>query len=152
MLIVLSIAVICQMVFVRAVLDESSIWQTEFVTFCVIASTFLGAPYIFLTGGHVAVDLVPLMVRSGVRRHLYLAGHAVALLFCLFFLYASIPWWLEAWHSGETTPSLWKARLWIPFLCVPVGLFLLSLQMATDMILVARQRQHPFGLTEEDGL
>jgi TRAP-type C4-dicarboxylate transport system permease small subunit len=151
-MIVMSIAVICQMVFIRAVLDQSSIWQTEFVTFLILSATFLGSPYIMLTGGHVAVDLLPLMVRSSTRRKLYLAGHTVALLFCGFFFYASVPWWLEAWHSGQTTASLWKARLWIPYLAVPVGLFLLCLQMATDMILVALQRQLPFGLQPEEGL
>ena len=51
LLILLSIFVICHMVFVRAVLGASSIWQTEFVTFSVIAATFLGSPYILLTGG-----------------------------------------------------------------------------------------------------
>ncbi len=42
------------MVFVRAVLGQSSIWQTEFVTFSLVAATFIGAPYILLTRGHVA--------------------------------------------------------------------------------------------------
>ena len=50
-LILVSIGVICQMVFVRAVLGESSIWQTEFVTFAIVGATFLGAPYILLTHG-----------------------------------------------------------------------------------------------------
>lgn len=152
MLILLSIFVICQMVFIRAVLGESSIWQTEFVTFSIIAATFLGSPYILLTGGHVSVDLLPLMVRSDSRRRLYLGGYALALVFCLLFLYAAIPWWLESWHTGQTTPSLWKARLWIPYLSVPVGLFLLCLQMVTDMILVATHRLPPFGLAAEEGI
>ena len=47
-LIVLSIGVVCHMVFVRAVLGESSIWQTEFVTFSLVAATFLGSPPINL--------------------------------------------------------------------------------------------------------
>ena len=64
------------MVFVRAVLGESSIWQTEFVTFSLVAATFLGAPYILLTRGHVAVDVVPLMVRRAARRVLHLRRHA----------------------------------------------------------------------------
>lgn len=152
LLILLSIFVICHMVFVRAVLGASSIWQTEFVTFSVIAATFLGSPYILLTGGHVAVDLVPLMVRSETRRVMFLVGYAVALAFVGFYLVASVPWWLEAWHSGQTTPSIWKARLWIPYAAVPVGLFLLCLQMITDMILVASRRQLPFGLSPEEGL
>ena len=64
LLILLSIGVVCQMVFIRAVLGQSSIWQTEFVTFSIVAATFLGAPYILLTRGHVAVDIVPLMVST----------------------------------------------------------------------------------------
>jgi len=152
LMILLSIGVVCQMVFVRAVLGQSSIWQTEFVIFTLVAATFLGAPYILLTRGHVAVDVVPLMLRDPARRVLYVLGHLVALVFCGFFLYAAIPWWYESWLSGQTTPSLWKARVWIPYLSVPVGLGLLCLQFLTDIILVATHRGLPFGLATEDRL
>ena len=151
-MIVISIGVICHMVFVRAVLGQSSIWQTEFVTFGLVAATFIGAPYILLTRGHVAVDVVPLMLGMQARRVLYLLGYLVALVFCGFFLYASVPWWWETWQSGQTTPSIWKARMWIPYLSVPVGLALLCAQMLTDMVLVATHRALPFGLTAEDTL
>ena len=43
-LMIVSVFVVCQMIFVRAVLGESSIWQTEFVTFALLAATFVGAP------------------------------------------------------------------------------------------------------------
>ncbi|HVO13803.1 MAG TPA: TRAP transporter small permease subunit, partial [Alphaproteobacteria bacterium] len=59
-LIALSIVIVCQMVFVRALLGQSVIWQTEFVTFSLIAATFIGAPYVLLTRGHVNVELLPL--------------------------------------------------------------------------------------------
>ena len=151
-LILLSIGVICQMVFVRAVLGESSIWQTEFVTFALVAATFIGAPYILLTHGHVSVDVVPLMVATPMRRRLHFAGHLVALVFCGLFLYAAIPWWHEAWSLGLTTPSIWRARLWIPYLSVPVGLALLCLQILADMYLVWSRQALPFGLSHEDKL
>ena len=151
-LIVLSIGVVCQMVFVRAVLGQSSIWQTEFVTFSLIAATFLGAPYILLTRGHVAVDVVPLMLTGAARRALYLAGSALALAFCAIFLYGSLPWWHETWQTGQTTPSIWRARLWIPYLSVPVGLALLCLQLIAEMYVVATQRELPFGLGAEERL
>ena len=125
-LILLSVGVICQMVFVRAVLGQSSIWQTEFVTFSLVAATFIGAPYILLTRGHVAVDVLPLLLTHAARRRLYLAGHAVGLVFCLYFLYAAVPWWYDTWVSGQTTPSIWRARLWIPYLSVPVGMLPLA--------------------------
>jgi TRAP-type C4-dicarboxylate transport system permease small subunit len=151
-LILLSIAVVCQMVFVRAVLGQSSIWQTEFVTFSLVAATFIGAPYILLTRGHVAVDVLPLMVGMPARRALHLAGGLAALAFCALFLYASLPWWYEAWHNNQTTPSIWRARLWIPYLSVPVGLALLCLQLVAEIYLVAAQRGLPFGLGAEDRL
>ena len=151
-LILLSVGVICHMVFVRAVLGQSSIWQTEFVTFALVAATFIGAPYILLTRGHVCVDVVPLMVSTPTRRRLHLLGNAVMLAFVALFLYAAWPWWHEAFTSGHTTPSMWRARLWIVYLAVPVGLALLVLQIVADAWLVATRRILPFGLAEEDRL
>ena len=151
-MILVSIAVVCQMVFVRAVLNESSIWQTEFVMYLLVAATFIGAPYILLTRGHVAVDVVPLMVRPRARRGLHMIGSLIALTFCGLFLYASVPWWWETWVSDQTTSSMWRARLWIPYLAVPVGLTVLCLQYLAEMWLVYTERDHPFGLSPEDSL
>ena len=144
-LIVVSVLVVCQMVFVRAVLGQSSIWQTEFVTFAMAAATFLGAPYILLTQGHVRVDVVPLAVGARARRFLHLFGNAAAFAFCVFFLYSAVPWWHEVWTSGQTTSSIWRARLWIPYLAVPVGLAVLCLQYAAETWLVLTRRTAPFG-------
>ena len=151
-LILLSVAVVCHMVFVRAVLGQSSIWQTEFVTFALIAATFLGAPYILLTRGHVNVDVLPLMVGQPARHRLHFAGSVLALVFCALFLWASIPWWYETWETGQTTSSIWRARLWIPYLSVPVGLALLCLQYVAEIYTVATRRELPFGLRPEDGI
>ena len=151
-LIVLSIGVICHMVFVRAVLGQSSIWQTELVTFALVASVFIGAPYILLTRGHVAVDVLPLMAAQPTPRWLHLLGSAIALTFCAVFLYAAVPWWWETYHSGQTTASIWRARLWIPYAAVPLGLALLCLQYMAEMWLVATRRQHPFGLSPDERL
>ncbi len=151
-MILVSVVVVCQMVFVRAVLHESTIWQTEFVMYLLVAATFIGAPYILLTRGHVAVDVLPLMVRTPMRRMLHAVGTLIALIFCALFLYASVPWWHETWVSGQTTSSLWRARVWIPYLSVPVGLALLCLQLLADLWQVLTQRTHPFGLAPEDVL
>ena len=151
-MILLSIFIVCQMVFVRAVLGQSSIWQTEFVTFAIVAATFLGAPYILLTRGHVAVDIVPLMVTPPTRRLLNVLGSVVALVFCLLFLYASLSWWHEVFALNQTTPSIWRARLWIPYLAVPVGLTLLCLQFVAEIWLVLTRRENPFGLAPDEKL
>ncbi len=145
-LILLGILVVCHMVFVRGVLGVSSIWQTEFTSFCILASTFLGAPYILLTRGHIGVDIVPMMVQGKARLFLYLFGSFIGLLFCFFFLYSSIPWFYEAWVTGLTTSSVWSVKVWIPYSTVPIGLFILCLQFLAEIWLVITKREQPFGM------
>lgn len=140
LLMLLAVFVVCQMVFVRAALGQSSIWQTEFVTFSLIAATFLGAPYILLTRGHVSVDLLPIMASPLWRRRLAWIASLWALGFCLLFFYSSLNWWWEVWQGGVTTPTIWRARLWIPYLSVPVGMFLLCLQYGADIWALATDR------------
>ena len=59
------------MVFERSVLGTNTIWQTDFVTYCLVAATFVGSPYVLMTRGHVNVDVLPL--HSGPRLRYWLA-------------------------------------------------------------------------------
>ena len=59
------------MVFVRYVLNQNTIWQTDFVTYSLVAATFIGSPYVLMTRGHVNVDVLPLY--SGPRARFWLA-------------------------------------------------------------------------------
>lgn len=152
LLILISALVVCQMIFVRSVLGESSIWQTEFVTFALIAATFVGAPYILMTRGHVNVDLLPLIVPQRWRVVLAFFASFVALAFCTVLFVNSIDWWYEAWVTDKHTSSLWRARLWIAYLPVPIGMGLLCLQYIADILSLATGRDMPFGLKPEDRL
>src|SRR5690606_34578432 len=97
LLIILSIIIVCQMIFQRVVLEQSTIWQTEFVTFSLIAATFVGAPYVLLTRGHVNVDLVPLMLGHRARVVAALLASTMALVFCALVFWQSLSWWHEAY-------------------------------------------------------
>lgn len=150
LLILAALVVICQMIFVREILQQSSIWQTEFVIFSLVAATFIGAPYVLLTKGHVNVDLVPLLVGHKTRVVLALIAAVLSLAFCLIILWTSAIWWHEAFTSNLLTSSMWRARLWIPYLSVPVGMGLLSLQYVADIWALLTGRDMPFGLKPED--
>ncbi len=152
LLILLSIIIVCQMIFQRAVLGQSTIWQTEFVIFALIAATFIGAPYILLTRGHVNVDLIPLLASQRVRVVLAMVASGLALTFCAALFWSSIFWWHETYTTDRLTSSMWRARLWIPYLSVPVGTGLLCLQYIADIWAVATGREMPFGLKPEDRL
>ena len=73
-LIALGVLVVCQMVFVRYVLNHNTIWQTDFVTWSLVAATFVGSPYLLLSRGHVNVDVLPLHLTLRKRWWLWTAG------------------------------------------------------------------------------
>jgi len=152
LLIIISIVIVCQMIFQRVVLGQSTIWQTEFVTFALIAATFVGAPYVLLTRGHVNVDLVPLMLGHRARVIAALLASALALAFCAMVFWQSIFWWHEAYTIDRLTSSMWRARVWIPYLAIPVGMGLICLQYIVDIWALLTGRDMPFGLKPEDGL
>ncbi len=145
-----SVVVVCQLVVVRYVFGESTIWQTDFVTYGLAASVFLGAPYVAQIKGHVNVDLLTMYVSPRFKRLLGYITIAFALLFSLLFMYTGWELWHEAWSGGWTTESIWELPLWIPYLSMSVGMTLLSLEYLADAICVVTNDEVPFG-TEPGG-
>ncbi len=145
-LIAASVAVICQMVVVRYVLNYTTIWQTDFVTYSLIAATFIGSPYLLLTRGHVNVDILPHYVRGRARFYLALFSGLVALFFALIMTVLTYQFWYEAWENRWVSDTMWRARLWIPYGSMPIGLGLLSLQYLVDLICLLTGRELPFGI------
>lgn len=150
LMILVSVLVVCQMVWIRYVLEESSIWQTEFVTYLLIAATFIGSPYVLLTRGHVNVDLIPLYLKQHWRLRLALFASVVSLIFCLIITYTGYEFWYEAWEANWVSDSIWEVRLWIPYFSLPFGFAILSLQYIADIISLIRGEEMPFGLSAED--
>lgn len=145
-LIAAAVAVVCHMVAARYLLGDNTIWQTDFVTYSLVAATFVGAPYVLTTRGHVNVDVVPLWLGPRGRMALALAAAAIGLLFAVALTVLAAQFWLESWENLWRSDSMWRVRLWIPYSAMPVGFGLLSLQMLADLADLLRGRAHPFGL------
>ncbi len=145
-----AVLVVCQMVVLRYFLQASTVWQTEYVTFSLVAATFIGGPYVALVKGHVNVDLLPLHVGPGARLGLALVASAAALLFSLIACVTGFQLWLEAVEGGWRTETVWALPLWIPYLPMPVGFGLLALQYVVDILCLLRGDEMPFGLQPED--
>lgn len=149
-MLVISVLVVCQMVVFRYVLVEPTIWQTEFVTYLLLSATFVGAPYLLLTKGHVNVDLVPIYLGSRGRFVLALFASTLSLLFCVTIAWLGFVLWLEAWSNGWYSDSIWEVRLWIPYMAMPVGFGVLSLQYVADLFSLLLRYEMPFGISEEN--
>ncbi|MEM6483017.1 MAG: TRAP transporter small permease [Pseudomonadota bacterium] len=146
LLILASVMVTCQMIFIRFVLNSSTFWQTEGVTYMMIAATMLGLPYVQYLRGHVNVDLLPLMLPTRARK--VLAFLVLGLTFGVSggMLWYGYSFWHEAWDWGETSNTPWNPKLWVPYLALPVGFGLYALQVAADFAAMLMRIEEPFGL------
>ena len=78
-MIVVAVAITCQMIFIRYFLNGSTVWQTEAVIYLMIAATLLGLPYVQKLKGHVNVDLVPMLLPPAARKLLLITSFLAAI-------------------------------------------------------------------------
>ncbi|RAI38171.1 TRAP transporter small permease [Rhodoplanes roseus] len=149
-----AVVVVCQMVFVRFVLNQNTIWQTDFVTFSLVGATFIGAPYVLMTRGHVAVDVLPLALGARGRWWLAIVAATLSLAFTAIATVLTAMFWMEAWENRWVSESMWRVRMWIPYAAMPIGLGILTLQYVADLAELLTGRSRPFGLEAplEDGI
>lgn len=147
-MIVCAVAITCQMIFIRFVLNGSTIWQTEAVIYLVVAATLVGLAYVQRLRGHVNVDLFPLILRKRARRWMAMFTLTVSAAIIAVMLWYGYEFWHFAWERGWRSDTVWGVRLWIPYLSIPVGFGLLLLQLIADLVAVALRIDTPFGLEE----
>jgi len=145
-LIGLGVLVVCHMVFVRYVLGDNTIWQTDFVTYSLVAATFIGSPYLMLNRGHVNVDVLPHYVDPRARFWLAVFAAVLSLAFSVVMTALTFQFWYEAWSNRWVSDTMWRARLWIPYASMPIGLGILSLQCVAELYNLLTGRAPPFGM------
>ncbi|MHA7852005.1 TRAP transporter small permease subunit [Roseovarius sp.] len=145
-MIVAAVAITCQMIFIRFVLNGSTVWQTEAVIYLMVAATLIGLPYVQRLRGHVNVDLFPLALPPRARYVLCIITLSVSILIVGVMLFYGFEYWHFAWDRGWRSDTVWGVRLWIPYLSIPVGFALLMLQLVADLVAVIIKVDKPFGL------
>ena len=148
-LIALGVLVICDMVVERYLLGRTTIWQIDVVTYSIVAAAFIGSPYVLLTRGHVNVDMLPLHVGPRARWWLAVGTATLALGFCAVLFVLCTLYWHEAWAANWRSDTVWRARLWIPYAAMPIGLGLLVLQYIAELIGLASGKTVPFGIDDK---
>lgn len=126
--------VVSQMVFLRYVMGASTIWQTEYVIYALVAATFIGSPYVLLEKGHVNVDLLQIAAPLHLRRTLRALAGLVGVAFCALLAWSGWVYFHEAWEGGWRTETVWAIPLWIPLLPLPLGTGLLILQYIAEIM------------------
>jgi TRAP-type C4-dicarboxylate transport system permease small subunit len=147
-MIVAAVAITCQMIFIRFVLNGSTVWQTEAVIYLAIASTLVGLPYVQRLRGHVNVDLIPLSLGPKARYVMALCTLSLSIAMVGIMLWHGFEFWHVAFERNWKSDTVWGVRLWIPYAAMPIGFGLFLLQLIADLIAVMLRIDKPFGLED----
>jgi TRAP-type mannitol/chloroaromatic compound transport system permease small subunit len=95
----------------------------------------LGAGYAFLKNVHVRIDFVSSRLSARTRSWIDIAGILVFLApLCWLLIQLSWPLFVKAWQSGEMSQNAGGLIRWPVYLLVPLGMVLLMLQSASELI------------------
>lgn len=133
-----AILVVTQMVVIRYFLNASTVWQTEFVIYALVAMTFLASPYVLLEKGHVNVDLLQNAAKGVFKKTVQSLAGAVGLVFSALLAWSGWTYFEEAWSYDWTTDTVWALPLWIPLAPLPIGIGLMCLQYIAELAKIWR--------------
>lgn len=109
-------------------------WQDELSAMLLIGATFASAGWTQARRGHVAIDALGHILPPAIDRARRRLADICACAFCTYFAVKCFEMLHEAWTEGQTTPSAWGPPLWIPYSCMALGMTLLALQQALQVV------------------
>ena len=126
--------VLTESVVVRYVLQSSTDWQDETTVFLLVGTTFLSAPWVQSWRGHVAIEALSEILPARVNRIRVVVADVVSFAFCAFFSWKAWTLLGEAVEDGQVTSSSWGPPLWIPYSTMSVGMTLLTVRIALQIL------------------
>jgi TRAP-type mannitol/chloroaromatic compound transport system permease small subunit len=120
---------------VRKVFHTSSNAFLEVQWYFFAASFLLAAGYTLLEKEHVKVDVINARLSLRTRVWIDVLGFALFLPpMCALVLYYGVPFFLQAWNTGEMSSNAGGLIRWPVYLMMPLGFGLLLLQGLSELI------------------
>ncbi len=115
-------------------------WAEELTLYLMVWIVFVGGAVAVRTRGHIAIDLLPLVLSPANRRRLAIGVALASLAFFAVFFWYSGQHVLRVRSIGQTTPVM-GAPMWLTYLAMPVGSFLMGLRTVQFVVRALRERQ-----------
>lgn len=121
-------------IMMRYLFNSPSHWAYEISLFVFGAFIVLGGAYTHLTGSHVNVDIFWGRLSPRGKAIMDVITSPFAFLFLGVLFWTSLQITINSWEMGETTMSHWKPIYYPLRTTVPVGCFLLLMQVVAKLI------------------
>lgn len=120
----------------------------DFAGFSLAASSFLGLAYTLRANEHIRMTLLLHHTRASVRRALEIACLAIAALLVGMFAWYSCDMTVTSYQLGDVSQGLVPVPLWIPQSGIALGLVVLAIAFADDLVAVLRHRPTSYAAAE----
>ena len=114
-------------VIMRYVFHNAIYWAEELVRYLMVWLIFLGGSQVAKREGHITVDVVQTAVPPKARTVMVFSVHIVTIVFCLVLTYYSYHQMMRVFSSKQISPAM-ELPMWIPYLSIPVGSFLIAVR------------------------
>jgi len=122
-------------VFTRRFLGKPTIWTHEIIGYCFCAAVLLTIGYTLKHRAHANVDILYDYLSPRTQAILDLIAYTIFIgIFTVFLLYEGIIFAATSWAIMERTPSAFNFYIFPAKTLIPVGMFLLAIQMISDVI------------------
>lgn len=122
----------------------------DFAGFCMAASFFLGLAATLRAGEHIRVALLLHGLSSGKRRAMELACLAVSLFLCGYFAWYAADMTWTSYKLNDVSQGLVGVPLWIPQFGMALGLTMLAIALADDLLALIRGGRPSYQIAEEE--
>lgn len=110
----------------------------EFAGYCMAASSFLGLAWSLRSNEQIRMTIVLSMTKGGLRRALEILCLALATFMAGYFAWASVDMVLTSYKLDDVSQGLVAIKLWVPQSGMALGLAILTLAFADDLLVVLR--------------
>lgn len=120
-------------VVMRYVFNSPTFWTNEVSTFAISWVGFLGAGYILRIGRQLEIDVITMRLSEKGRRNLGTLTDLLAMVFCGYVTYLGYKFVSLSYLMQASSASELDVPLWIPYLAIPIGFAILTLELFTRL-------------------
>jgi TRAP-type C4-dicarboxylate transport system permease small subunit len=132
------VALIMVEIILRSIFNVSTLVASEFSGYMLVAVVALGLGYTMQHRSHIRITIFWDRFSDTWKRRADIILASLSAAICLFFLYYSVLMVYETYSLGMEADTISETPLWIPQTSIPIGLFLLFLQLVALIIRSAR--------------
>ncbi|MGM8213661.1 TRAP transporter small permease [Virgibacillus sp. W0430] len=151
-IIVITMIVMVLLMFVqstsRYLLGNSLSWGSELAQYLHVWQIWIGASLAVRMQSHIRVDVFIKLFPPKVQRFLNLIALLCWFVFAAFLAFEGSKYVSDVLSSGQTSPSL-HVPMWIPYLAIPIGGFLMVVRLIQQMYLLFTKQNEPAELEGE---